>query len=206
MKNIAEPVHVYGVHQQSRATNDRSSAEPELPNQTSIAVLPFTNLSSDAEQGFFADGLAEDLIPTDLSKVPGVVVIARQSSFAYKDRSIDIRTIAAELGVRYIIKGSVRRSESKVRINAQLIDAASGQPIWAERLDRDFAQIFVVQDEVVSKIVNALPGGAAVNSFNFEAPGDEFDAYELFIRARALTAISLQDTRAARVLLGKAMN
>jgi TolB-like protein len=121
----------------------------------SIAVLPFANMSSDPEQEYFADGIAEDLI-TDLSKVPGLLVIARNSAFAYRHRDSDLRAVAGELGVRYVVEGSVRRAANRVRISAQLIDTESQNHLWAERFDRELADIFAVQDEVVGRIVGAL--------------------------------------------------
>ena len=120
-----------------------------------IAVLPFTNMSSDPEQEYFGDGLAEDLI-TDLSKVAGLLVIARHSSFVYKGKQADIRSIATDLNVRYVIEGSVRRAADRVRISAQIIDALDNRPLWAERFDRDLADIFALQDEIVARIVNSL--------------------------------------------------
>src|SRR5258708_32572301 len=114
-------------------------------------------MSADAEQSYFVDGMTEDLI-TDLSKVSELFVIARNSSFAYKGRSIDVRQIARELGVIYVLEGSARRAAERVRINAQLIDARAGGHIWADRFDRDLADIFAVQDEVIGEIVEALVG------------------------------------------------
>jgi adenylate cyclase len=126
-----------------------------LPAKPSIAVLPFTNMSGDPEQEYFSDGTAEDLI-TDLSKLHGLMVIARNSSFAYKGKAVPIKQIAEELGVKYLLKGSVRKAEKQVRINAQLIDATTGQHLWAERYDRNLKDIFTLQDEVTEKIVEAL--------------------------------------------------
>jgi len=126
-----------------------------LPDKPSIAVLPFDNLSGDPKQVYFSDGMTEDLI-TDLSKISGLFVIARNSSFQYKGKAADIKKISRELGIRYVLEGSVRRVEDKVRINAQLIDATTGGHIWAERYDRDLKDIFALQDEVTRKIVAAL--------------------------------------------------
>ena len=126
-----------------------------LPDKPSIAVLPFDNLSGDPKQEYFSDGMTEDLI-TDLSKISGLFVIARNSSFQYKGKTADIKKISRELGIRYVLEGSVRRVEDKVRINAQLIDATTGGHIWAERYDRDLKDIFALQDEVTQKIVAAL--------------------------------------------------
>jgi TolB-like protein/class 3 adenylate cyclase/Flp pilus assembly protein TadD len=141
----------------------RPSVEPALvenealplPERPSVAVLPFNNMSGDAAQEYFSDGITEDLI-TDLSKVSGLFVIARNSSFAYKGRSVDLRQIGRELGVRYILEGSIRKEGRRVRINAQLIDSFSGGHIWAERFDRDIEDVFALQDEVTQKIVSAL--------------------------------------------------
>ena len=121
----------------------------------SIAVLPFNNLSGDKSQEYFADGMSEDLI-TDLSKISGLLVIARNSTFAYKGQQIDIRTVARELGVSYVVEGSVRKADGRVRITAQLINADSGLHIWADRYDRELNNIFALQDEVRQKIVEAL--------------------------------------------------
>ena len=149
IKNIAEPVQVYRVSAAMPAESDASERPTlTLPVQPSIAVLPFANMSSDPEQEVFVDGLTEDLI-TDLSRAPGLFVIARNSTFAYKGRSVDARTIARDLGVRYLLEGSARRAATRVRINAQLIDAIGGGHLWAERFDRSLDDIFAVQDEVV---------------------------------------------------------
>jgi TolB-like protein/Flp pilus assembly protein TadD len=128
-----------------------------LPDKPSIAVLPFTNMSDDSEQEYFVDGMTDDLI-TDLSKLSGLFVIARNSSFTYKGQSVKIRQVAEELGVRYVLEGSVRRAGDQVRINAQLIDATTGGHLWAERYDRKLIDVFALQDEVVQKIVSALTG------------------------------------------------
>ena len=126
-----------------------------LSDKPSIAVLPFGNLGSESEQAYFAQGLTDDLI-TDLSKISGLLVIARNSTSAYQDSSTDVRDVAAQLGVRYVLEGSVRRSGESVRINVQLIDGATGANVWAERYDRAYAEIFVLQDEVIRRIVDAL--------------------------------------------------
>ena len=126
-----------------------------LPDIPSVAMLPFDNMSDDAAQDYFADGMIEDLI-TDLSKVPGLFVIARNSTFTYKGRSVKVQQVAEELGVRYVVEGSVRRAGDKLRINVQLIDALSGRHIWADRYDRDMADIFALQDEITRAIVTEL--------------------------------------------------
>ncbi|MEE9612700.1 MAG: tetratricopeptide repeat protein, partial [Desulfatiglandales bacterium] len=126
-----------------------------LPDKPSIAVLPFDNLSGDPEQEYFSDGITDDLI-TDLSKVSGLFVVARHSSFLYKGQPVKIKKVAEELGIRYVLEGSVRRAGDKIRINAQLIDATTGGHLWAERYDRDYKDIFALQDEVIQRIVFAL--------------------------------------------------
>src|SRR5262245_13779327 len=151
LKNIAEPVRVYGI----RLGGAPRRAGPALPDKPSIAVLPFQNMSGDPEQEYFSDGMTEDLI-TDLSKVSGLFVIARNSSFAYKGRSVKVQEIGRDLGVRFVLEGSVRKAGNRVRITAQLIDAGNGGHLWAERFDRDLTDIFSTQDEVVERIVGAL--------------------------------------------------
>ena len=154
LKNIARPVRAYHV----RLNGDAAPVACDrrrCPDKPSIAVLPFANMSGDAEQEFFADGMTEDLI-TDLSKVSGLFVIARNSSFAYKGRSVKVQEIGRDLGVRFVLEGSIRKAGNRVRITAQLIDAGNGGHLWAERFDRDLTDIFAMQDEVVEKIVGAL--------------------------------------------------
>ena len=126
-----------------------------LPDKPSIAVLPFNNFSTDPEQGYFADGMTEDLI-TDLSKVSGIFVIARNSSWTYKDKPTKVQQVAEELGVRYVLEGSVRREGDQVRINAQLVDALTGHHLWAERYDGSAGDVFSLQDKVIRQIVEAL--------------------------------------------------
>ena len=166
LKNIAEPVRIYslqvGLPAQAKPSapvpaksEERSPARSPPPDKPSIAVLAFQNMSGDPEQEYFADGITEDVI-TDLSKIGGLLVIARNSSFAYKGKAVDIRVVARELGVRTILEGSIRRAANRVRINAQLIDAETGGHLWAERFDRELSDIFAVQDEVTRKIVDAL--------------------------------------------------
>ena len=202
VKNITEPVHVYRVRTQSTGP---AVAEPQalpLPTKPSIAVLPFTNMSTDPEHEPFADGLTEDLI-TDLSRCSGLFVIARNSTFAYKGKSVDIRRIARELGVRYVLEGSARRAAGRVRINVQLIDAIGGGHMWAERFDRNLEDIFAVQDEVTAKIVEALVGHLTA-PVSRKRPRS-MEAYDLCVRARMLNEESLQATQEARFLLKQAI-
>ena len=168
LKNIARPVRVYRIDLVPPASAASEMPKPTLalPNKPSIAVLAFQNMSGDQEQEYFADGITEDVI-TDLSKVGGLLVIARNSSFAYKGKAVDIRVVARELGVRSVLEGSIRRAGNRVRVTAQLIDAETGGHLWADRFDRDLSDIFAVQDEVTRRIVDALkiklsPGEAAM--------------------------------------------
>jgi len=151
VKNIAEPLRVYRVKLatggEAKPATPASEIRLELPDMPSIAVLPFNNMSGDPEQEHFADGLVEDIITT-LSKLSGLSVIARNSSFVYKGKAVDVRQAAKELGVRYVLEGSVRKAGDRIRITAQLIDAASGTHVWAERYDRKLEDIFAIQDEI----------------------------------------------------------
>jgi TolB-like protein len=152
VKNIARPVHVWRWK-----TDAAKEALPEiaLPDKQSIAVLPFVNMSGDPEQEYFADGMTEDII-TGLSRFRSLFVIARNSAFAYKGKSPDVRVVGRELGVRYVLEGSVRRSGTRIRITGQLVDAETGNHLWAKRYDRELADIFAVQDEVTEAIVAAI--------------------------------------------------
>jgi len=158
-----------------------------LPDKPSIAVLPFDNMSGDPEQEYFSDGLTEEII-TDLSKTPKIFVIARDSTFTYKGKPAKVKQVAEELGVRYVLDGSVRKSESRVRITAQLIDALSGRNLWAERYDRDLKDIFTLQDEITMKIINALQVKLTEGEHArlWGKGTDNLEAYLKFLRAREL--------------------
>ena len=161
VKNIARPVRVYraqpagGVAAPNHGPPEADTVALDLPDKPSLAVLPFVNMSADPDQRFFADGIAEDII-TQLSKFRSLFVIARNSSFAFESRSVDVKEVSAKLGVRYVVEGSVRRAGNRVRITAQLIDARDDKHIWAERYDRDLEDIFAVQDEVTHAIVSTI--------------------------------------------------
>jgi adenylate cyclase len=157
VKNIDRPIRIWRWHpdEDATATNGRRSNVATPQPHGAIAVLPFTNMSGDPEQEYFSDGISEDII-TDLSKIAGLTVIARNSSFTYKGRSVDVRTIGRELGVQSVLEGSIRRAGNRVRITAQLIDATSGGHLWGDRYDRDLTDIFEVQDDVTRRIVDAL--------------------------------------------------
>jgi adenylate cyclase len=164
--------------------SDEAAGLP-LPGKPSIAVLPFTNLSDDRAQEYFADGLTDDLI-TDLSKVSGLLVIARNSVFTFKGKPVRIEEVARELGVQYVVEGSVRRSGDQVRVNTQLVDGASGRHVWAERYNRNTTDLFAVQDDLVSQIVAALAvqltGREERQLAARQVP--EFEAYDLYLQAR----------------------
>src|SRR6516165_3254976 len=158
VKNIDRPIRIWRWHPnsaQASAINGRQPNAANLEPHAAIAILPFTNMSGDPEQEYFSDGISEDII-TDLSKIAGLMGIARNSSFTYKGRSVDVRTIGRELDVQSVLEGSIRRAGNRVRITAQLIDATSGGHLWADRYDRDLTDIFEVQDDVTRRIVDAL--------------------------------------------------
>jgi adenylate cyclase len=190
VKNIERPVRVWRWHPGNKAAEIHrpiSSAAKAAAQKSSIAVLPFTNMSGDPDQEYFSDGISEDII-TDLSKIAGLMVIARNSSFTYKGRSVDIRAVGRDLGVRSVLEGSVRRAGNRVRITAQLIDAATGGHLWAERFDRDLSDLFAVQDDVTSRIVQALKVtlSPAEKVRLANAGTSNIDAHDSFLRARTL--------------------
>lgn len=207
LKNIAEPVHVYAV--EGGAVRPTAPAPPSLPlpDEPSIVVLPLANMSDDPEQAFLADGMTEDLT-TALSRLRWLFVIARNSAFAYKDRSVDVRTIARELGVRYALEGSVRRAGEHIRITAQLIDAEKGGHIWAERYDRRMDDIFAVQDEITGNIVASIePHLYAREGYRAASkPPESVDAWGQVVRAIALVnQFGRRDNEEAQRLLHRAL-
>jgi adenylate cyclase len=158
VKNIARPVRVYNVDWALEApvrVDELQTGALPLPEKPSIAVLPFANVSGDAEQDYFVDGLTDDLI-TSLAKFRWFFVIARNSSFAYKGRPATVQQVGRQLGVRYVLEGSIRRSGNRIRTTAQLADTESGRHLWAERYDRDLADLFAVQDEIAGRVVGAI--------------------------------------------------
>jgi adenylate cyclase len=201
VKNIARPVRVYRVRvevpsppveQASSLPAARMAAPLEgqgsvlpLPDKPSIAVLPFVNMSSDPEQEYFSDGITEDLI-TDLSRLSGLFVIARNSTFTYKGKAVKVEEVGRELGVQYVLEGSVRKAGNRLRITAQLVDAFTSHHLWAERYDRELTDIFALQDEIVQKIVGAL----AVKLTKGEQeslerlPTGSIEAYDFFLRGQ----------------------
>jgi adenylate cyclase len=190
VKNIAQPVRVWRCASDDRAAQRPASGAAEttvsaVPERPSIAVLPFDNFSQDPDQDYFSDGLTEDLI-TDLSQLSGLFVTARHAVFQYKGRTAPPRQVAKDLGVRYVLEGSVRRGAHRIRINAQLIDATTGFHLWAQRYDRDFADIFDLQDEITHTIVTALKVHLTPRErANIERRYTEnLEAYDLFLQAR----------------------
>ncbi len=186
IKNLSRPVRVYRARDETGAAAplDHASAVAPLPDKPSIAVLPFDNLSGDPDQEYFADGMTEDII-TALSRFRSLFVIARNSTFAYKGKSPDVRDVARDLGVRYVLEGSVRRGGERLRITGKLIDAETGNNIWAERYDRELDDIFTVQDEVTEAIVAAIAPevGEAERERAQRRPPDKLDAWSLYQRA-----------------------
>jgi adenylate cyclase len=183
LKNIARPVRAY------RIGTDRASASvPEtpslaLPDKPSVAVLPFSNMSADPEQEFFADGIAEDII-TALSRYPSLFVIARNSSFTFKGRAVEAKQIGRELGVRYILEGSLRKSGNRIRVSAQLVEAETGRHVWAERYDRNLADIFALQDDITEAVTIAVAPAIADAELHraMRKPPDSLDAWAAYQR------------------------
>jgi adenylate cyclase len=235
VKNIAKPVRVYRVVLEPgaavpatieatargrangpvpphlghplRVAPSRPQPPLTLPDIPSIAVLPFVNMSGNAEQEYFSDGMTEDII-TDLAKLSGLFVIARHASFLYKGKAVKPAQVSRELGVRYVLEGSVRKAGNRVRISAQLVDATSGYHLWAERYDRDLQDMFAVQDEITTQIVTAL----AVKLMEGEqqrvgrAPTRNLEAYDSYLRGRECQAVTTEEGNAqARQLFDKAL-
>jgi TolB-like protein/Tfp pilus assembly protein PilF len=187
LKNLVRPVHVFRI---AGAVPEPSQVGPVETRQPSIAILPFANMSGDPEQRWFSDGITEDII-TELSRFRLLKVVARNSSFRYRDLDVDIRRVGRELGVHYVVEGSVRRLGKRLRITAQLIDASTGSHLWAERFDRDESEIFAVQDQLVRTIVATLVGRlqAAGAEGAKRKPPASLAAYECVLRADALPLI-----------------
>jgi adenylate cyclase len=218
LKNIAEPVRVYslqvGLPAQPKtaspvepATEEKPVPRLALPDKPSIAVLPFQNMSGDPEQEYFADGITEDIL-TELSRFHELLVISRNSVFAYKGKAINAQKVAKELSVQYVVEGSVRKSGSRVRITVQLIDAETDRHLWAERYDRELAEIFAIQDEVTSSIVSILPGRVAAAALDRvqRKPPENLVAYECVLAGKLLHHRSTRaDNEAALRMLERAI-
>ena len=205
LKNISRPVRVYRVRGLGAAP---SGTNLLLPSKPSIAVLRFQNLSGDADQQFFADGIVEDII-TALSRMRWLLVIARNSSFAYDSGTADISQVGRELGVRYVLKGSVRREFNRVRVTAQFIDATTAHHVWAERYDRELSDIFAVQDEITERVMEAVePQLYAAEGIRAKRkPPESLDAWECVVRAIALMSERTKiEAAVAMTLLQKAVS
>jgi len=200
LKNISEPVRVYSI----RCHETPSLPTRKLPDKPSIAVLPFQNISGDPEQEYFCDGMAEDII-TGLSRIKWLFIIARNSSFTYKGRAVDVKQVSRDLGVRYVVEGSVRKAGDRVRISAQVVEAETGIHVWAERYDRPLDDIFALQDEITLSVVGAIEPSlrAAIAHGRDDATAlalgafavamvehDRVTAFEAFERAVALSPSS----------------
>ena len=187
LKNIARPVRVYAVRAGEHGVPiNKLGAALTLPDKPSIAILPFQNLSSDPEQEFFADGMVEE-ITTALSRFKALFVIARNSSFTYKGRAVEVKQVGRDLGVRYVLEGSVRKAANRVRITGQLIDATTGAHLWADRFDGGLGDIFDLQDQVTERVVGAI--APAVETAEIERakykPTESLDAYAIYLRGLA---------------------
>ena len=205
LKNIAKPVHVFRIA-------DSAGPVPvgpplSLPDKPSIAVLPFTNLSGEPEHRYFSDGITEDII-TELSRSRSLFVIARNSSFQYRDKSVDVRRIARDLGVRYVVEGSVRKMGNRIRITAQLIEAISGNHLWSERFDRGIVELFDVQDELTQTIVATVAGrleDAEIRTATAKRT-ESLPAYDCLLRGiQHLRGYGADDNRLARELFEQAV-
>ena len=188
VKNIGDPVHAFRIRRriQSGGHPSRQDDALSLPHKPSIAVLPFDNISGDPEQEYFSDGITEDII-TDLSKISALFVIGRHSTFTYKGRSVTLKQVGRDLGVRYVLEGSVRKAAKRLRITAQLIDATTDHHLWAERYDRDLEDVFAVQEEVARNVASAL--AVALKPEERERlsrpPTENVEAYDIYLRNRA---------------------
>jgi TolB-like protein/Tfp pilus assembly protein PilF len=212
LKNIAEPMRAWRLSVDAKSAEYLSAERPALaqaltlPDKPSIAVLPFQNMSSDPEQDYFADGIVEDII-TALSRYHGLFVIARNSSFAYKGQAVDIKRVGRELGVRYVLEGSVRKIPSRVRVTGQLIDASTGAHLWADRFDGAMEDIFDLQDDITLKVVGAIAPqleNAEIDR-SMRKPTESLDGYDYYLRAMAsFHKASRQDIKEAILLFHKA--
>src|SRR6516225_1335542 len=186
LKNIARPVRAYRVATATGSATTRPSANPPLPDKPSIAVLPFQNMSGDPEQEYFVDGMVEEII-TALSRVRWLFVIARNSTFTYKGRAVDLKKVGRELGVRYVLEGSVRKAGQRVRITAQLIDALTGTHLWADHFDGSLEDVFELQDKVAISVAGVIEPAlqAAEIRRSSDRPTSDLTAYDLYLRALA---------------------
>jgi len=183
LRNIARPVKAFRVATGPLSAAAQGGLTLAFPDKPSIAVLPFANMSSDPEQEFFADGIADDAI-TALSHYPSLFVIARNSSFTYKGRAVDVKQVGRELGVRYVVEGSLRKAGNRIRVTAQLVEAETGKHAWAGRYDRDLADIFAVQDEITEAVTTAVAPAIADAELRraLRKPAESLDAWPTYQR------------------------
>jgi adenylate cyclase len=203
LKNIAKPVRAFAVRAGAfSALSDRLSASPPLPDKPSIAVLPFQNMSGDPEQEYFADGMVEE-ITTALSRFKWLFVIARNSSFMFKGKAVDVKEVGRRLGVRYVLEGAVRKASGKVRITGQLIDAVTGAHIWADRFERDLTDVFALQDEVTVAVVSAIQPKLLQTEIAMATRRrpENLTAYDWYLRARQQYYLTTRDRLAETLRL-----
>jgi adenylate cyclase len=208
VKNIQEPIRAYqvGAASETRGAASARVAEaespPPLPDKASIAVLPFQNMSGDPEQEYFADGMVEEIITT-LSRFKWLFVIARNSSFTFKGKAVDVKEVGRRLGVRYVLEGSVRKAAGKVRITGQLIDAVTGAHIWADMFERDLTNVFALQDEVTVAVVSAVQPKLLQTEIEMATrrPLENLTAYDLALRARKAWYLGTREGMAETIRL-----
>jgi adenylate cyclase len=203
LKNISKPVRAFTVRAGAHGPlSDRLSAAPPLPDKPSIAVLPFENMSGDPEQEYFADGMVEEIV-TALSRFKWLFVIARNSSFTFKGKAVDVKEVGRRLGVRYVLEGSVRRAAGKVRITGQLIDAITGAHIWADRFERDLTDVFALQDEVTVAVVSAIQPKLLQTEIALATRRrpENLTAYEFYLRAMPQYYLSTREGNAEAMKL-----
>ena len=204
VKNIADPVHVYRLRLAQGTVAPALGEGPEVP---SVAMLPFDNMSADPEQEYFSDGMTEDII-TNLSKLSGLFVIARNSTFTYKGKAMKVQDVGADLGVRYVLEGSVRKAGERIRVSAQLVETATGHHLWAERYDRTLEDVFAVQDELSQEIASALEVrlSAGEKARLARKPTENMEAYDLLLRGRdEMMRTTREATENARALFQRAL-
>src|SRR5271170_6742005 len=207
VKNITQPIKAYRIEQDGSATaTPLVGSTLPLPDKPSIAVLPFANMSGDSEQEYFADGMVEEII-TALSRIRWLFVIARNSSFTYKGRSVDVKQVGRELGVRYVLEGSVRKAGQRVRITGQLIDALAGTHLWADRFDGSLEDIFELQDKVAVSVAGVIEPTLETSEIrrSERRPTHDLDAYDLYLRAYAMVLSSVQQIPEALRLMEQAI-
>jgi TolB-like protein len=207
LKNIARPVRVFRTRPAGAPVAAANGPVLTVPDKPSIAVLPFQNMSGDPEQEYFADGMVEDIV-TGLSRIKWLFVIARNSTFVYKGKAIDVKTVGRELGVRYVLEGSVRKAGNQVRVTAQLIDSANAAHVWAQRYDRALDDIFAVQDELTMSVIGAIEPTlrkVEIERARRKRP-DSLDAYDLYLQALPLATTCMpEDADKALPLLEEAI-